>query len=316
MVPVEAELATWLKFLIVAAVLAFSALVFKTLLKLPLPGLKQTSVKTLAAFSLAALAASVFFLFIGWRFDEQVHPISQISTSAPKSEIASDPSLDALWDKLTKSIIDLGDEAASTPSSEDKAVKEAVGKTFGLGENKQLPPPWVTTPPKWVGQVYRESVSSDPFVSEEECRRQLETVQIPQSVARRIEQLASAQVGHEVKVVNPFALGIGLDYIFREVCRDDFTGTVDSSVGEMKKTHVLLEYNPSVDKDLVEAWLRTERHARLESFGTIAGLSLCGLAAVYGLLRFDTWSRGYYTKQLIVGGVLGIIAVVVFVLKA
>jgi hypothetical protein len=45
-------------------------------------------------------------------------------------------------------------------------------------------------------------------------------------------------------------------------------------------------------------------------------MSLMGLAAVYGLLRFDTWSKGYYSKQLLVGGVLAIIALAVVFLQS
>jgi hypothetical protein len=148
-------------------------------------------------------------------------------------------------------------------------------------------------------------------VTEAECRRQLEQEQIPQIVSRRISDLASAQLGHAVTIDNPISVGIGLDYVFREICRDEFTTTVDSSVGDMKKVHVLMEFNPQVDQLLLEAWLRQERHERFASFGKIIALSLTGLAAVYGLLRFDTWSKGYYSQQLLVGGVLAIIALAV-----
>ncbi len=229
----------------------------------------------------------------------------------------ADPTIDALWDKLTKSKINLDDETDPNPivDPEDEAVKHAVGKTFGLDEQGKLPPQWVISPPKAVGQVYRQSVASDPFVSVEECRLQLASEQLPQTVGQRIRQLASAQVGHRVTIADPLSVGIGLDYIFREICRDEFTTTVDSSVGEMKKTHVLLEFNPSVDRYLADAWLRSERHTRLAHFGKIAGLSLTGLAVAYGLLRFDTWSRGYYSKQLLVGSVLAIIAVAVVILQ-
>ena len=44
-------------------------------------------------------------------------------------------------------------------------------------------------------------------------------------------------------------------------------------------------------------------------------ISLTGLAAIYGLLRFDTWSKGYYSRQLLVGGTLAIIALVVVLLQ-
>lgn len=242
---------------------------------------------------------------------------SQWPTSPPQlQDSVCDPTLESLWDKLTKARIDLGDEAAGPIADPaDETVKEVVGETFGLDAKGELPPKWVVNPPKWVGQVYRETVTSDPFVSDDECRRQLEQEQLPQAVARRIEQIASAKAGGQVVIGSPLSLGIGPDYILREICRDEFTGSIESSVGDMKKVHVLLEFDENVDNHLLDAWLRHERNRRLTSLGEIAALSLTGLAAIYGLLRFDTWSKGYYSKQLLVGGTLAIIALAVFLLQ-
>lgn len=234
-----------------------------------------------------------------------------------KAKVAHDPSIDALWSKLTRSRINL-DAATDDPAtdSNDEEAKETFKDTFGLDDEGRAPPQWVIYPPKRVGQVYRETVASDPFVSVEECRRQLQLELLPQAVARRIEPLASAKAGQAVHVPDPFALGIGPEYILREICRDEFTGTVNFSVGEMKKVYVLLEFDKNIDNYLVDAWLRHERQLRIASVGKIAALSLTGLAAVYGLLRFDTWSKGYYSKQLLVGASLAIIAFVVLLLRA
>ena len=122
-------------------------------------------------------------------------------------------------------------------------------------------------------------------------------------------------MSRKVTVIDALSLGIGPDYILREICRDAFTGTVDSSVGEMKKVHLLLEFDANIDNYLVDAWLRHERQIRFASVGKVAALSLTGLAAIYGLLRFDTWSKGYYSKQLLVGGTLAIIALAVCLLR-
>ncbi len=223
-------------------------------------------------------------------------------------------SLDALWQKLNESKIDLtqntAEEAEPTLEASDKEATEAVAESSGLSAEGQLPPRWVVTPPKAIGNVYRVSVASDPFVTVDECRKQLETEFLPRIVGRRIEQLASGDVGHPVKVDSPLPLGIGLDYIFREICVDEFTGTVDSSVGEMRKVHVLLEFNESVDRELRSAWLQYERNTRLEVFGIFGLFAIAALAAVYGLLRIDTWTRGYYSQQLLWGSAVAIIAIV------
>ncbi len=268
---------------------------------------------------LAALLMFASFFFQGSSQPvEQVFPMAQIGIAAVQSEPIVDPTLEALWDNLTKSRINLSGEDESAPLADpkDEQAKQAVRETFGLGEQGRMPPTWVINPPKRIGQIYRESVASDPFVTEAECHRQLEQQQIPEAVTRRMESLAASQVSRPVTIGSPLDYGMGIDYILREIARDEFVGTVDSSVGEMKKVHVLLEFTPGVDQMLKETWLRHERHQRLASFSKIVAMSLMGLAAVYGLLRFDTWSKGYYSKQLLVGGVLAIIAFAVVFLQS
>jgi hypothetical protein len=256
---------------------------------------------------------------VAWAYVEEGGEIKLSEHAKTAVPTAADPTLEVLWEKLTKARINLDEEALPKPvdDSKDEAVKEAVGETFGLDKDGKLPPDWVITPPKQVGSVYRVSVASDPFVTEEECRRQLEQEQLPQTVANRMRQIVKGRVGYPIKTEDPLPSGIGLDYIFREICRDQFTTTVDSpSVGEMKKVHVLLEFNPHTDEHLLQAWTRSERQQRLASFSKIAALSLTGLAAVYGLLRFDTWSKGYYSRELLVGSVLAIIAIAVVVIRS
>jgi hypothetical protein len=212
---------------------------------------------------------------------------------------------------LTKSKINL-DAGPNVPAADP--ADEKAQDTSNANDKGKLPQ-WVTTPPKWVGQVYRETVSSEPFVTEEECSRNLEQVRLPNAVARRIENIASGKAGGKVTVTDPLKYGIGPEYILREIGREEFTTTLDSSVGEMKEVHVLLEFDKNVDDHLLEAWLRHERQLRLTAVGRVAALSLTGLAAVYGLLRFDTWSKGYYSRQLLVGGTLAIIALAVVLLQ-
>ncbi len=304
---------SWVEFSIILVVLVFSALLIATFV-----GSFVNHKKRMPFAPMLACLLIAGWSFFGIRADDSPTAITPVAHAiTAKAESASDPTLDALWDQITKSRINLdgADDSAPLADPKDEVAKEAVKKFFGLDEQGELPPNWVIHPPKRVGKVLRESVASDPFVTQAECRRQLEEEQLPQIVARQIGYLASARLGHAVKIDDPLSVGVGLDYIFREICRDEFTTTIDSSVGDMKKVHVLVEFNPKVDQYLLDSWLRQERHQRLASFGKLFAMSITGLAAVYGLLRFDTWSKGYYSKQLLVGGVLAIIAVAVFLLR-
>lgn len=227
----------------------------------------------------------------------------------------SDPTLDALWDKLTQAQIKLDDDPGYKPELIDKEGKQAIANTVGLGDKDSVPPAWVLSPLKSVGSVYRSRVSSDPFVTEAECRRQLEQELLPQAVSNRLEILLPSKVRRKVEVDDPAQYGINTDFILRDICVDEFAATVDTSVGPMKKVHVLLEFGQSEDDALTAKWMRHESEIRLARFGKIAGLSLTGLAMAWGLLRFDTYSRGYYSKQLLGGSVLAIIALAIVLLR-
>jgi hypothetical protein len=318
---VEAEMATWTKLLIMVSVLAFSGLLFKTLLKLPLAGQKGSAVKSLLALSICALAASGLFMFIGSHFvlyEPQVtlaYPVENRNANTT-SNAQNDPTLEALWDKLTESQIQLEPDPDYTPDLSKEENREKVAKEYGTQANGDMPPNWVLSPNKVIGEVFRRTVDSDPFVTEAECRRQLESELLPKVVSNRLEQLLPSKVHRKVQIGDLAQYGIGLDFILREICVDEFTATVETSVGPMKKVHVLMEFGQWEDNALISKWMRHEGDIRLARFGKIAGLSLTGLALAWGLLRFDTYSRGYYSKQLLGGGVLAIIAVVAFLLRA
>ena len=306
----NAEPAMWLKLLIVAVV--FCAILVMLKCKY------RTRFASLAV--LMFCAGMIFYLRGAQRISLPTAP-NQVRFTSSQESVANaegDASLDALWERLTRSKINLDGETNAELTADPKAEAEQYVPSNAAAANSQVrePPDWVVHPPKRVGLLLRESVASDPFVTDAECRHQLEQELIPTAVAEHLSDLASARMGHTVTIASPLTVGIGLDYIFREICRDEFTATLETSVGEMKKKHVLLEFSPSVDKYLVEAWLRSERHERFAFFGRIAGLSLTGLAIAYGLLRFDTWSKGYYSKQLLVGSLLAIIALTVMLLRS
>jgi hypothetical protein len=227
----------------------------------------------------------------------------------------TDPTLEALWDKLTESKIQIEPDPDYTPDLSKEETRKKVAKQYGTQENGDMPPHWVLSPNKVIGEVFRRTVDSDPFVTEAECRRQLEKELLPEVVSNRLEQLLPSRVHRQVQIDNLAQYGIGLDFILREICVDEFTATIDTSVGPMKKVHVLMEFGQWEDNALISKWMQHESEIRLARFGKIAGLTLVGLAAAWGLLRFDTYSRGYYSKQLLGGSVLAIIALVVVMLR-
>jgi hypothetical protein len=171
-------------------------------------------------------------------------------------------------------------------------------------------PEWLDVPPTLVGNTQRVVVSSDPFTSVEECYAQLRD-KLRTKVHRRIADLAAAASGrHSVYVPDCESLGISIEYILSELCPEkEYIETVSTSVGDMKRAHALVEFTPPQDEFLVDRWRDFARVESVRVVAVLSGLVLVGLAFVYGLIRLDTWTRGYYTKRLFIGVPAAIIAV-------
>jgi len=216
-----------------------------------------------------------------------------------------------LWDRLTKSHIDLSEE---TPGSEAKNKSEDQATEKDQAESTPIKPDWVENPPKRVGNLFRRVVSSEPYSTTEECHQHLEK-QLQEAVRERVRTLIAESGEPSILTPDFDSFGIGLSYIMREICQDEFTETVSASFGEMKRVHVLMVFSPAVEDHLRAQWKEYGRRHRLGVVGIFAAAALSLLAGVYGLLQFDTWTRGYYTKRLLVGVPVVIIVAVVLLLS-
>ena len=208
-----------------------------------------------------------------------------------------------LWNRLTESRINLDKEPM------DKSAAEADTNTR---------PDWVDNPPKRVGDVYRAVVTSDPFSTVDECFEQLEG-RFPGEVQKRLAKLVPSDQSSLVSSEAILASGVTLDYIMREICREQFTEITERDYGAMKQVHVLMEFTPAIESRLLESWQSHMRRYRLAPIVEVAGCVLAVLALLYGMLRLDTWTRGYYTKRLFIGvpaAIMAVIAVVAFLNQA
>ena len=160
-------------------------------------------------------------------------------------------------------------------------------------------PDWVVNPPKQIGNVRKFVVVSDPFLTVEECRRDADSKM--QNVAlNRACQLSGAGTRRSGGATLA-DLGLGGDYVRRELCTDEYVDVVDSSVGEMRKTYSLVEFNEAQDALLIDRARSYTRQEGLLDVTLIGGGLLASVATLFGLLKVDTWTRGYYTKRLFLG---------------
>jgi len=250
------------------------------------------------------------FLFTGrssQRRGTQASYLPTIEVAVEKTDVDPHISNKELWDRLTKSHIDLSEE--KTVREEDN-IKEDQTPEEDNTESKPTKPDWVKNPPKRVGNLFRRVVSSEQYYTTEECHQHLEQ-QLQRAARERVQTLVADGDVQSIFAPDPDSFGIGLGYIMREICQDEYTETLTASFGEMKRVYVLMEFSPAVENHLLAEWKEHERRHRLGVVGIFAAATLSLLAGVYGLLRFDTWTRGYYTKRLLVGVPVVIIVAVV-----
>ena len=221
-----------------------------------------------------------------------------------------------LWEQITKSRIELAEEEIKKEShaknveqvaAEVSDPKDTSFELISTEVKRTKRPDWVENPPQRIGNVYREVLSSDPYKTVTECHRQLDSL-LNVVIQERIKQLTAAR-----HVPGLHRMGMGLDYIFREVCQEEWIEVVDASFGEMKRVHLLLEFDKNDDKKLKEVYLRYQRSDVIQVVAIVFGLILVAIALVYGLLKVDTWTRGYYSKRLFFGVPAAIILVMVLI---
>jgi hypothetical protein len=187
-------------------------------------------------------------------------------------------------------------------------------------------PAWIRQTQKKVGNTQRVVLVAGEFATVEECYEQADEL-LKLATIEHINQFAGIDweadkpmygPGDRVKVRQASMLdrmGIGVDFLRREIARDEYLETVERSFGPMKKLYTLVEFTPSVDAELLRRWDELRRQERFAVVGAGAGsvLGLIGLA--FGLLKVDTWTKGYYTKRLFLGvpaAIIGVLALLGF----
>jgi hypothetical protein len=187
-------------------------------------------------------------------------------------------------------------------------------------------PDWVLQTPKRVGNVRRDVVTTDEYATTDECYwaadrlLQLETFQHLQRLVGTpydADQLIRTRAfvlnveGQTPWFFSELAkAGITVDYIRREIAVEEYFEESQRSFGPMLKLYTLIEFSPSVDNELRLRWEASRRQDRLAAvgFGATGILGLLGFA--WGLLKVDTWTKGYYTKRLFIGVPLAILGTI------
>ncbi|MAT68391.1 MAG: hypothetical protein CMJ58_02600 [Planctomycetaceae bacterium] len=168
--------------------------------------------------------------------------------------------------------------------------------------------------PAWVSESYagddeRLLLTSDPFSTERQCRLSLEA-ELGVIVHDRIEQLITDTFGTRTYVPPIEALGLSPKQLMRLLGEKTHQETLATSVGAMKRSHVLVHFTSSADELLLNAWRDYALTDRIIATGALASGVVGLVALAFGLVKLDTWTRGYYTKRLFLGVPAAIIGLV------
>jgi hypothetical protein len=232
------------------------------------------------------------------------------------------------------------DVVEEAPSATAEASSDGKNFVLARAVDNAAPekrPAWVDSRPKRTGDVRREVIATEEYATDDECYaagevyllyktydhvRQLENLpyqdDLPSITFQNNMILANGQViatGHsypywqDARVRYLQNLGIDLDHVRREIVAKDpknnepceYLETVERSVGPMKKLYLMAEFTPAFDREVKQRLEAVERRGRLGAVSAGAASLLGLIGGVWGLLKLDTITKGYYSLWLFLG---------------
>lgn len=177
--------------------------------------------------------------------------------------------------------------------------------------------------PSWLDPGASRSNAFQFIVETDAASRQQADVQVNQEIviktAEVLDNLVGTQFVHdrygrrqhwsdEVSLHQLLNLGFTPGEIRDTVWKAEYVeqSNLDLQTGPfpMVKVYTLLEYTPEFRNELQLRWRQHRSQQRLFEVGIVAACILGGLSLVWGVLKFDTVTKGYYTKRLIVTGLV------------
>lgn len=171
--------------------------------------------------------------------------------------------------------------AASGVTQEVEAVPEAPAG--------RIRPAWMDAETGRIDGVYRTRVKVGPWLTRTECERQL-----PEALNEAVRAYADRLLGEgKGQYVN-----LPMSYIHEHIVRGEWEERRQQTIETMIYLHELLEFDRDAN-EMIEANYKQSAVAERLGYTAAGGGMLLGLLTiVFGYLRFDTLTRGYYTGRL------------------
>lgn len=214
-----------------------------------------------------------------------------------------------------------GAATQSAPSNgEIRAERDDGEAATAAGKPVDDRPDWINRPKRVEDGIEKQTIVVGPYSTHAECEdeldRQLEKLGIDYGAKYERENAREGQgvAGWTNNVYFPPAC-LTLGYIRDNVLRETWFETKKMEIGEMYSEHALLHFNAWTKEELKrqvsqrgekqKAYLRELNLTRI-GFGSVSVLAILG--TVFGFLKLDTVTKGYYTRRLLAGGVTIILA--------
>jgi hypothetical protein len=204
--------------------------------------------------------------------------------------------------------------AVDEPSPSDEVAEDPIAPTPTPSSDL---PDWVRQPPKSVPNVHRVAIESGWFDNRSTCERMVDQIAY-REVSTYLQALAFEETGGSTYVPLLAELGISPRFVRENYYSETEAPYLEvrdfSHADGMQNLHVLLEFDRNDTDNLLARWRAYERQERIQVVAVMMGGVLATLAGALGLIKLDTYTKGYYTKRLFIGvpaaiiGVLGMMA--------
>lgn len=255
---------------------------------------------------------------VGMVWAEDDKPQSQITDH--ETDSASDtaqPEVASDQDMLPSAVAEEAQPAGPEGSTEGSLPSPRRAETVTDVKYLTPRPDWVETPADVTGDLHQLTIESGlhlrPREADRALREQLEAAWSEYVNDYLNSSYASTLVGYKIEESKS-----GNDRVFQVilkgqpfvVARNPFEEQVQVSVGVMNQSHLQVQIPPALRDQLDVRWSEVKATSRLLETGLGASVVLLLLGTLFGYLKLDTATRGYYTGRLQFGAAAVILAVI------
>ena len=167
-------------------------------------------------------------------------------------------------------------------------------QTAGAGR-----PAWMDEPTGKRGDEFRTIATAGPYATPQECHEKLNDA-IRDAVGHYVDRYLSHRSGVEIDLEPSF--------IHNELVRGEWLEQSEYSVGPMYNLHAQLVFDKTANEAIDRRFHDGQVRGRLGYAGAGASLVLALVGTLFGYLKLDTLTRGYYTGRLRVAAGAAILA--------